>query len=204
MSTKRVFRLIGILAVLAMVLAACGGGADADAGQAAPSEPAESSQEAAVTDEQHEEDEGSHEEDESSHEDGDDHDDEFTFGRPGEASEADRVVEVDANDALTFSPAEIAVSAGETVTFVVTNTGAIPHDFTLGDQATQDAHEAEMAEMAASGDMGEHSDPNAVVLEAGETKELTWTFSEAGTVLIGCHQPGHYDAGMKGTVEVEG
>lgn len=202
MSTKRAFRLIGILAVLAMVLAACGGGADADA-EAAPSEPAESSEEVAVTDEQHEEDEGSHEEDESSHEDGDDHDDEFTFGRPGEASEADRVVEVDANDDFTFSPAEIAVSAGETVTFVVTNTGAIPHDFTLGDQATQDAHEAEMAEMAASGDMGEHSDPNAVVLEAGETNELTWTFSEAGTVLIGCHQPGHYDAGMKGAVEVE-
>lgn len=31
-----------------------------------------------------------------------------------------------------------------------------------------------------------------------------WTFTEPGTVLIGCHQPGHYSAGMKGTVTVEG
>ena len=59
-----------------------------------------------------------------------------------------------------------------------------------------------MAEMMASGQVGDHTDPNVVVLEAGETKELTWKFTESGTVLIGCHQPGHYAAGMKGSVEV--
>ena len=32
--------------------------------------------------------------------------------------------------------------------------------------------------------------------------ELTHTFDDAGTIEIGCHQPGHYDAGMTITVEV--
>ena len=133
----------------------------------------------------------------------DDHGAEFHFGEPGHADEADRVIDIDANDDFTFSPSEITVSAGETITFRITNTGNLPHDFTLGDQETQDAHEAEMVEMMESGEMMMHDDANAVVLAAGETKELTWHFTESGTVLIGCHQTGHYAAGMKGAVTVE-
>ena len=139
---------------------------------------------------------------EEQHEEGQ-HEEEFHFGEPADAAAADRVIEIDANDDLTFDASEITVSAGETITFRITNTGNIPHDFTLGDQETQDEHEVEMAEMMASGETMSHDDPNAVVLAAGETKELTWHFSEAGTVLIGCHQPGHYGAGMKGSVAVE-
>ena len=132
-----------------------------------------------------------------------DHDAEFHFGEPGHADEADRVIDIDANDDFTFSPSEITVAAGETITFRITNTGNLPHDFTLGDQETQDAHEAEMVEMMESGEMMMHDDANAVALAAGETKELTWHFTEVGTFLIGCHQTGHYAAGMKGTVTVE-
>lgn len=121
------------------------------------------------------------------------------FGEPAEASEADRTIEVHASDDFAFDPDEITVASGETITFRVINDGAIPHDFTLGDQATQDAHEEEMAEMEEM----EHDDPNTIKLEAGETKDLTWQFTDPGTVLIGCHEPGHYAAGMKGTVTVE-
>ena len=98
----------------------------------------------------------------------------------------------------------ITLKQGETKTekIVITNTGNIPHDFTLGDQATQDEHAAEMAEMIANGEAAHDSD-NAVVLAPGETKELTWYFSEAGTFIVGCHQPGHYAAGMVGAVNVE-
>ena len=127
----------------------------------------------------------------------------FSFGAPADAPEANRVIEIDANDNLTFDASEITVSAGETITFRITNTGNIAHDFTLGDQETQNGHEAEMAAMTENGETMSHDDPNAVVLAAGETKELTWHFSEAGTVLIGCHQPGHYAAGMAGTVTIE-
>jgi len=123
-----------------------------------------------------------------------------SFGSPAEAADADRVIEITASDNLVFEPAEIAVAAGETVTFRVINDGNLVHDFTLGDQATQDEHEAEMAEMG--GEMA-HEEPNTVTIPAGETAELTWRFAESGTVLIGCHQPGHYAAGMKGQVEVQ-
>jgi uncharacterized cupredoxin-like copper-binding protein len=43
---------------------------------------------------------------------------------------------------------------------------------------------------------------NAVKVGPGETAELTWRFDETGTLLYGCHEPGHYEGGMVGTIEV--
>ena len=125
---------------------------------------------------------------------------EFAFGSPADAADADRVIEIQTTDALIFDPADITVAPGETVTFRLSNNGALVHDFTLGNQATQDEHEAEMSEM----DGMAHDEPNVATIPAGETVELTWTFSDEGTVLIGCHQPGHYAAGMTGRITVEG
>ena len=124
---------------------------------------------------------------------------EFGFGEPADAANSDRVVEIDTTDDLTFIPADLKVTAGETITFRIVNEGTIVHDFTLGDQATQDEHAEEMAEMEGMA----HDQPNTVTVAAGETKELTWTFTRPGAVLIGCHQPGHYEAGMTGQVSVE-
>jgi uncharacterized cupredoxin-like copper-binding protein len=125
---------------------------------------------------------------------------EFAFGSPADAADADRVIEIQTTDALIFEPADITVAPGETVTFRLSNDGALVHDFTLGDQATQDEHEAEMSEM----DGMAHDEPNVATIPAGETVELTWTFGDEGTVLVGCHQPGHYAAGMTGRITVEG
>jgi uncharacterized cupredoxin-like copper-binding protein len=125
---------------------------------------------------------------------------EFAFGSPADAADAVRLIEIQTTDALTFEPADITVAAGETVTFRVSNDGAVIHDFTLGDQATQDVHEAEMSEM---GGMA-HDEPNVATIPAGDTVELIWTFGDEGTVLIGCHQPGHYAAGMTGRITIEG
>ncbi|HZD22712.1 MAG TPA: hypothetical protein VE569_04835 [Acidimicrobiia bacterium] len=47
-----------------------------------------------------------------------------------------------------------------------------------------------------------HSQPPRTA-SPGEIRTLTWTFTEADTVLIGCHEPGHYLAGMKATINVE-
>ena len=38
--------------------------------------------------------------------------------------------------------------------------------------------------------------------EPGKSGDLTYRFDEAGTYEIGCHEPGHYAAGMKITVNV--
>ena len=123
----------------------------------------------------------------------------FGFGEPADAADTDRVVEIDTTDDLVFIPADLTVTTGETVTFHIVNDGTITHDFTLGDEPTQEEHAEEMAEMGGM----THAQPNTVTVAAGETRELTWTFTQPGTVLIGCHQPGHYDAGMKGQIRVE-
>ncbi|MBA3362065.1 MAG: cupredoxin domain-containing protein [Acidimicrobiia bacterium] len=125
---------------------------------------------------------------------------EFTFGAPADPAEADRTVEIVASDDFRFDPATLTVVAGETITFQIVNAGQDPHDFTLGDQVAQDEHEAEVADM---GGTMMHDTANAVSVDAGETKELTWRFTQAGTVLIGCHQPGHYAAGMTGQITVQ-
>lgn len=125
-------------------------------------------------------------------------DDAIDFGRPGEAADADREIDIRALDSLEFEPASIEVEQGETVTFVVTNAGENSHEFTLGDEDFQMAHQEEMEMDGMGGD-----EPNSVALEPGETKELTWTFTDTVEVLYGCHEPGHYEGGMVGTVSVD-
>lgn len=185
-------RWMAVVAVLALVVGACGDSSSVEAESDTDHEVLASDSE-----ETHDQAEGDHDDGQDGH-DGADHSEEaFDFGSPAESSEADRTIEVDATDGLAFGPNAFEVSAGETIQFVITNTGVIPHDFTLGDEEAQEAHEEEMAQ----GGM-EHSDPNAVLLQPGETKTLTWKFTETGTVLIGCHQPGHYAGGMTASIDV--
>ncbi|CAN5804824.1 plastocyanin/azurin family copper-binding protein [soil metagenome] len=116
------------------------------------------------------------------------------------ADKADRVVEVAMVD-NAFDPSSLTVAEGETVTFKFTNTGAVAHDAFIGDASAQDEHGESMEE---GDDMAGHNmeDGDALLLDPGQTGELTHTFDEAGEIFIGCHQPGHYEAGMKSTVTV--
>jgi len=52
--------------------------------------------------------------------------------------------------------------------------------------------------------MAMHEEPNVFSLEPGETKEMTWHFTSAAALEFGCHQAGHYAAGMHGSLSVEG
>lgn len=130
----------------------------------------------------------------------DGHGDMAGVGEPADASDADRVVDVSTLDTMEYDPASITVAAGETVTFSVTNSGEAVHEFTLGDRTMQDEHAEEMAGMSEG---MAHDEPNSLVLQPGETKELTWRFPDAGTVLYACHEPGHYQAGMVGEITIE-
>lgn len=93
----------------------------------------------------------------------------------------------------------MTVPAGVPVTFVVTNAGSAEHEFYLGDEAAQAAHEQEMM----SGGMA-HDDPAGISVKPGETNELMYTFAEPGETLAGCHVVGHYGGGMKATITVTG
>lgn len=119
-------------------------------------------------------------------------------GEPGKAAQASRTVEVDMTDNMRFTPAEISVRQGETVRFVVKNSGAIKHELVLGTPAELKEHYAMMMKMPGM----EHADDNMVSVAPGKTGEVVWRFTKAGKVDFACLQPGHYDAGMKGLVKV--
>ncbi len=102
---------------------------------------------------------------------------------------------------IKFDRTTLTVKAGETVEFQFTNTGKIVHDAFVGDLEAQIEHDAEMAH---AGDTSGHSmDEAAITLQPGDAGHLSYTFTEPGTYEIGCHQPGHYAAGMKIQVVVE-
>lgn len=101
---------------------------------------------------------------------------------------------------IGFKPAAIEVKRGETVSFVFTNRGRIPHDAFLGDGKEQDEHEQEMRAMKDPNDHAGHE--GGITVDPGQTGALRYSFTEPGTLEIGCHQPGHYAAGMKVSIKV--
>lgn len=126
----------------------------------------------------------------------------FEGGQPGTATEVDRTIQIEAGD-IHFDRERIKVREGETVRFVVTNTGQLLHDFTLGTPELQKQHRKEMAQMAMNGNhMHAHAAPNAVALASGETETLIWTFDEAESFQFACNVPGHYEAGMYGEIAI--
>jgi uncharacterized cupredoxin-like copper-binding protein len=108
-----------------------------------------------------------------------------------------RTVDVEMRD-IAYSPSTIAVHAGETVTFVFHNMGRTDHEAFIGDDAAQADHEKMMENGGPSGGMGGmNGATDEVKVEPGRTGSLSHTFRPGETLLIGCHEPGHYAAGMK-------
>lgn len=108
-----------------------------------------------------------------------------------------RTIEVRTTDELRFGPAEFSASVGATVRFEVTNDGSTTHEFLIGDEAAQDEFAAEMAEGG-----GHHETDAGVTVEPGDTATFEYTFEEAGELLAGCHEPGHYEGGMVASISV--
>ncbi len=118
-------------------------------------------------------------------------------------SDADRVVEVVMTE-FAFEPAEFEATAGETILFVVHNEGVIQHEFRITTK-----HSA--AEHIESGhddhdDEGGHGHEELIlIVEPGETGEITVAFEEAGAFdVVACLLPGHYEAGMLAELTVGG
>jgi uncharacterized cupredoxin-like copper-binding protein/Cu/Ag efflux protein CusF len=121
-----------------------------------------------------------------------------SIGEAGVAANVTRTVEVDMSDAMRFTPAAIQAKQGETIRFVVKNSGKLSHEFVLGTTKDLKAH----YEVMKKNPHMEHADDNMLTVAPGQSAELLWHFTQAGSVDFACLHPGHYDAGMKGAVAV--
>ena len=113
-------------------------------------------------------------------------------------SKATRTIEVRMTDNMRFTPNRIDVKLGDTVRFVVVNAGKVMHEFVLGTKKELDEHAALMKKFPNM----EHDEPYMAHVEPGKKGEIVWTFNRVGEFDFACLLPGHYEAGMRGTINV--
>lgn len=133
------------------------------------------------------------------HDDGDHHDSGMSVGIPGHSADVNRTIVVEMGDNMRFSPRQIKVEVGDTIRFSVENTGQLQHELVIGNTEELKEHAEKMRKTP---DM-QHREPNTVSLAGGQTGALIWEFDQAGSVDFACLQAGHWEAGMKGKVEVK-
>ena len=121
------------------------------------------------------------------------------FGSYEPELEPSRTVEISMADTMRFSPATLDIKAGDVVKFVVSNEGALQHEFVLGTAASLSEH----AELMIKFPNMEHEEPYMAHVDPGKEMEIVWQFTQAGSFEFGCLLPGHFQAGMKGTITVE-
>ena len=128
----------------------------------------------------------------------------FAAGEPGDPKKPAREVRVVMFDdgsekVMRFEPAAITVRKGEQIRFVLENTGTESHEFMLATVADNRKH----AEVMKKFPEMEHDDPNAKRVAVSQKGELLWKFTKAGEFEYACLIPGHYEAGMHGTIIVK-
>jgi uncharacterized cupredoxin-like copper-binding protein len=124
--------------------------------------------------------------------------DETAIGKPGVAAKASRTITIEMSDNMRYTPSNIQVKQGETVRFIVKNSGKVKHELSLGTEKELLEHLEQMKKFP---DM-EHDEPSKVTLQPGKRGEIVWQFTKAGPVNFACLMPGHYEAGMKGAINV--
>jgi len=120
------------------------------------------------------------------------------WGMPGKANKQTRTIKVDMIDAMRFLPDTITVKEGETIRFVVTNSGRMMHEMVIGTPEKLKEHAAMMAKSPGM----QHDAPYLAHVAPGKTGEIVWTFNRPGSFEFACLIAGHYEAGMRGTLVV--
>ena len=121
------------------------------------------------------------------------------FGREGDPKKVSRTVKVEMSDKMRFTPASLTIKPGETVKFVVKNGGKVMHEMVLGTMNELKEH----AEMMKKHPTMEHDEPYMAHVPPGKTETMVWQFTKAGEFHFGCLVPGHFEAGMVGTIVVK-
>ena len=93
---------------------------------------------------------------------------------------------------------EAAVVEGDTVRLRAENKGKVLHEIVLGTKAELDQHAQMMQKFPGM----EHDAPYMAHVRAGQRGDIVWHFNRPGTFDFACLIPGHYEAGMTGTITV--
>jgi uncharacterized cupredoxin-like copper-binding protein len=126
----------------------------------------------------------------------------FSAGEPGDPKKPFKTVQItmrEGDGTMGFDPPKLEVNRGEQIKFVITNGGALAHEFILANEKDNLKH-AEL--MKKYPDM-EHDDPNGKTVQPNAKNEILWRFSKSGTFEYACLIPGHREAGMIGKVTVK-
>ena len=107
-------------------------------------------------------------------------------------------VRIEVDDTMRFSPATWEAQAGEPIRIILVNKGKVDHELVIGSEKEITTHAKEMASPGAKG----HHHTNEISAKPGQQAELIWTFKEPGQFAMACFEPGHYEAGMKGIINV--
>lgn len=112
-----------------------------------------------------------------------------------------RVVEV-MIDGYHFVPDHFNVRVGESVRFIVRNPDLIGHELYIGTIEEQAARRHNSDAAPANPEDVTHFG-YGIYLPALTDGEFDYVFGNDGDLLIGCHIPGHWEAGMVATIDVE-
>ena len=120
------------------------------------------------------------------------------WGIAGDAKAATRTVQLTMSDSMRFTPDTVVVKQGETVKFVVKNSGKLLHEIVIGTKKELDEHAALMVKFPNM----EHDEPYMAHVKPGAAGELVWNFNRPGEFDFACLIAGHYQAGMVGKIKV--
>ena len=119
------------------------------------------------------------------------------WGIAGNPKQA-RTIEVRMDDRMRFRPDRIEVREGETIRFVVRNAGGVLHEMVIGTEEELRGH----AELMKKFPGREHDEPYMTHVKPRARGAIVWNFNRPGTFQFACLLPGHYEAGMKGSLVV--
>jgi uncharacterized cupredoxin-like copper-binding protein len=101
-----------------------------------------------------------------------------------------------------FVPDQIVVHEGETVLFMITNPTDRAHELFIGTPAEQAADEAQHQGASPMEQPNMTHFGYGIYLPAYGTGEFEYHFTVANGIMIGCHLPGHWAAGMRASISV--
>ncbi len=113
-----------------------------------------------------------------------------------------RSIEVRMDDQMRFTPSNIEVRAGETIRFVVHNAGQTEHEMVLGSDAEIREHAQAMQKGQPHHGDHSHGTGAAITVAPGQKGELVVKFDQPVNLQMACLIPGHYEAGMRGSLKV--